>query len=70
MGCICIKAEAFSSCIKVSAKRIDGIHARCSLVCDVNRDAYLKVTPAETQWIDVDEVVTYKVRSNQNWKIV
>lgn len=68
MGCNC--NDTFSSCIKVSAKRIDGIKIRCSLVCDVNRDAYLKVTPSETQWIDVDEVAVYNVKSNTRWNIV
>lgn len=76
----CIKTESYGSCISVSARRIDGINLsasridgikiRCSLICDVGKDAYLRVTPTEAQWIDVDEVAVFKVRSNENWKIV
>lgn len=70
MGCVSVKAKSYGSCISVSAKRIDGIKIRCSLICDVGKDAYLRVTPTETQWIDVDEVAVFNVKSNTNWRIV
>lgn len=36
-------------------------------VCKVGTKEYLKVTPSEPLWIDVNNDGTYTVRSNTNW---
>lgn len=41
--------------------------ARFSLVCTVNRNSYLKVTPEAVQWVTPDDVTVYAVRSNVSW---
>ena len=59
---------------RISAK-IDtigtGLKARCSIVCTLDevRD-FLKVTPADIQWITDDMGVFFDVESNVEWIIV
>ena len=31
---------------------------------------YLKVTPVEVQWVNVDMPASYQIKSNTNWNIV
>lgn len=41
----------------------------CSLVCEVTAGKYLRVSPAEPMWIDVNSSIDYSVFSNTNWTL-
>lgn len=56
-------------CVSASARRIGGVTAYASLVCDVGTTSYLKVIPIETQWVDVEIYADYNVKSNEHWNI-
>ena len=56
--------------INASAHRVGGINVTVSLICSINEKAFIKVTPIETQWIDVDFSINYNIKSNTNWNIV
>ena len=70
---------ATAGVVKATADIVGGIiaaitngphmQARCSLVCDINTDPYLLVSPAETLWITDDTDAIYKVVSNIEWTI-
>ena len=56
--------------INASAHSVGGINVTVSLICSINDKAFIKVTPVETQWIDVDFSINYNIKSNTNWNIV
>ena len=37
--------------------------------CDSSDVKYMRVTPAEVQWINVNEVLRYLVESNVEWQV-
>lgn len=52
------------------ARKIGCIKACCSLICTINTNAFLRVTPTENMWIEVGERLDYNVFSNTNWEII
>jgi len=56
--------------INASVSRVGGINAAVSLICAISRDTYVKVTPAEAQWIDIDLSARFNVQSNTEWEII
>lgn len=56
--------------IDAHACKVGGIKAYCSLICDINTNAFIRVTPTENMWIEVGESIDYKVLSNTNWEII
>lgn len=40
-----------------------------SIVCTIEGASYLRVTPAEVQWITDYTSATFEVRSNVDWRI-
>ena len=46
------------------------IRAGCSIVCSINRTHFLRVKPAENQWIEVGQMIDYTVLSNCEWEII
>ena len=60
----------FMGCINASVSRVGGINVTVSIVCAINKDTYIKVTPIDAQWIDIDMSATYNVLSNTKWEII
>ena len=56
--------------INASASRVGGINVAISLICEINKSTYIKVTPVDAQWIDIDMSATYNVLSNTKWEII
>ena len=40
----------------------------CSLVCSIKIEP-LTVIPKSVQWVDVDDPVSYRIITNENWTI-
>lgn len=57
------------SCINVSVKRIGGINVSVGVVCRVGIKKYLRVTPQDPQWIDVNFSADYNIESNTDWLV-
>ena len=55
--------------MSASANRTDGITASAYLMCDVGHGNYLRVIPAETQWVDVSMFATYDIRTKEEWSL-
>ena len=51
--------------------RQEGLNPRitCSLVCEVTTSKYLRVSPAEPMWVNVDLDIDYSVLSNTDWTL-
>lgn len=62
MGCM--------GCINAQVRRIGGINVAVSLICAINRDTYVKVTPTEAQWVDIDLSAQFNVQSNTKWEVL
>ena len=61
-----------SKIIEISAKRIDSkISISCSLICTINKSAYLHVNPNYV-WLTPDMLSSgeFDIISNVNWNIV
>lgn len=56
--------------INASVSRVGGINVTVSLVCAISKNTYVKVTPAEAQWIDIDLSAQFNVQSNTEWEII
>ena len=81
-GVIASSATPCSPPIAASALCLSGIHkarahsttgiirAGCSIVCSINKNHFLRVKPAENQWIDVGQMLDYTILSNCAWEIV
>ena len=69
MGCINASVSRVGG-INAAVSRVGGINAAVSLICAINRDTYVKVTPAEAQWIDIDLSAQFNVLSNTKWEII
>ncbi|MBR3625219.1 MAG: hypothetical protein IKN48_02555 [Bacteroidaceae bacterium] len=41
----------------------------CLLVCEVTTSKYLRVSPAEPMWVNVDLGIDYSVLSNTDWTL-
>lgn len=39
------------------------------MVCAVNKQAYLVVSPTENMWLYADDSILYQIQSNTNWNI-
>lgn len=79
MGCINAQARRIGGInasvsrvggINASVNRVGGINVTVSLVCAINKNSYIKVTPVDAQWIDIDMSATYNVLSNTKWDII
>lgn len=68
MGCINASVSRVGG-INASVSRVGGINVTVSLVCAINKNTYIKVTPVDAQWIDIDMSATYNVLSNTKWDI-
>jgi len=78
MGCLSFTTKRLGG-IDLSASRIGGIglgtERLCgirfftSLICDTGIGSYLRVTPVEMQWIDIDLSVDYNVITNKAWNV-
>lgn len=55
--------------ISAHVSNVGGINAAISLIDVISKDPFLEVTPIEAQWISVDCLVNYDIRSNTNWVI-
>lgn len=53
--------------LHLGTEKINKIDVDLFFVCKVGTKEYLKVTPSEPLWIDVNNDGTYTVRSNTNW---
>lgn len=77
MSCINVNAHRVGG-VTIGAHRTDGIAAythriggltvRTSLICSIGGN-YLRVTPTEVQWIDVDLSALYNVITNKAWNV-
>ena len=47
--------------------KVTAININCSIVCNISKDAYMKVSPSEVQWLSPDWYVIYEVKSNTDW---
>jgi len=68
MSCINVSASRVSG-ISADASRVGGISVSVALYCDVGSGNYLRVTPVETQWIDIYTSIQYNIKSNTDWII-
>lgn len=67
----CINAQVRRICgINASVSMVGGINVTVSLICAINKNKYIKVTPVDAQWIDIDMSATYNVLSNTKWEII
>jgi len=55
--------------IGMGTSRMGGIRFFTSLICDIGVGSYLRVTPVEMQWIDIDLSVDYNVITNKAWNV-
>ena len=55
--------------ISAHVSNVGGINAAIALIDVISKDSFLEVTPIEAQWISVDCLVNYDIRSNTNWVI-
>jgi hypothetical protein len=69
MGCINAQIRRIGG-INASVSRVGGINVAVSLVCEINKSTYIKVTPVDAQWIDIDMSATYNILSNTKWEIM
>ena len=69
MGCINAQVRRIGG-INASVSRVGGIKVTVSLLCAINKSTYIKVTPVDAQWIDIDMSATYNVLSNTKWEII
>ena len=69
MGCINAQVRRIEG-INASVSRVGGIKVTVSLLCAINKNKYIKVTPVDAQWIDIDMSATYNVQSNTKWEII
>lgn len=69
MGCINAQVRRIGG-INASVSRVGGINAAVSLICAINKNKYIKVTPVDAQWIDIDMSATYNVLSNTKWEVL
>lgn len=53
--------------ISVEAERHGGLNVEVFFVCKVGTREFIKVTPLEPLWIDVNMDGTYTIRSNTDW---
>lgn len=52
-------------------EKVEGIKAKCSIICSLKDfGRYVRVSPAEIQWITDDVGVFYEVEANMEWIIV
>ena len=51
-------------------KRKGGVSLSIGLICEIDVGKYMRVTPKETQWINVDMSIDYNVFSNVEWELV
>ena len=68
MGCINASVSRVGG-INASVSRVGGINVTVSLVCAINKNKYIKVTPVDAQWIDIDTSAIYNVLSNTKWDV-
>ena len=68
MGCVNAQVRRIGG-INASVSRVGGINVAVSLICAINKNTYIKVTPVDAQWIDIDMSATYNVLSNTKWDI-
>lgn len=69
MGCINAQVRRIGG-INASVSRVGGIKVTVSLLCAINKNKYIKVIPAEAQWIDIDLSAQFNVQSNTKWEIL
>ena len=67
-GGICATAERHGG-ICAEYYRRGGIDVTAALVCAVHHKARIKVTPVETQWVDVDLEAQYQIVYPWEWII-
>ena len=53
--------------MSVAATRRGGLKLSILFVCKVGEKEYIRVTPLEPLWIDVNIDGEYTIRSNTNW---
>lgn len=69
---ICIYASVLDKGVKVSVKPVGkNIIVTCSLICTINKSAYLNVNP-DYVWLTPDMLSSgeFDIISNVNWNIV
>ena len=54
--------------ISIGSRRLGGINVRTSLICSIGGN-YLRVTPTEIQWIDVNCDALYDIETNTMWRM-
>lgn len=52
-----------------AAERVERVDGTVSRVCHVGTLFYLRVTPAEPQWITPDTPLVYQVECNTAWRV-
>lgn len=67
-GGICATADRLGG-ICAESSRIGGIDVTAALVCAVHHKARIKVTPVETQWVDVNLEAQYDIVYPWDWRI-
>ena len=69
-GGIIARVKSNTEGIKVSANDIaKHLNARVGIVCSLNKEEYLRVSPNEIQWITDNVGVFFDVESNTNWLV-
>lgn len=56
--------------VDMQTKRKGGVSLSIGLICEIDVGKYMRVTPKETQWINVDMSIDYNVFSNVEWELV
>lgn len=68
---VCINAQVRrTGGINASVSRVGGINVTVSLICAINKNTYVKVAPAEAQWVDIDLSAQFNVQSNTKWDVL
>lgn len=63
-----IKHSILRENVNINIKAIlTTIKVNCSIVCNVSKDAYMKISPSEVQWLSPDWYIVYEVKSNTDW---
>ena len=55
--------------VSAALARLDGVTADVNLVCYVGGILYLRVSPAELQWVTEEMAAVYSVESNTTWNV-
>lgn len=55
--------------VSAALARLEGVTADVNLVCYVGGILYLRVSPAELQWVTEEMSAVYSVESNTTWNV-